>query len=346
MKTLVNPSPCAARAGSLLLVASLAPSALVACGDADPGSGDINTDVVAYDAADAATEVSVDSSANDAAADATDDADPDAVSSDARPIGGDRPATSSYVARTFVFEPERADGSVEGFNLDNTVSRTADGTGCGQSDFVSPSGALGIDNQLALLLPLVAAAGGSALPALVQSAINEGDLLILLQFDGLDDPRNDDDVSVTIGRAMGTTIIGADSLLLPWQTFDVDTEEPSTTITGARIVDGVMLAGPTTLELPIFVFDFRFDVTLRDALIRAEFDEFGPVRATIGGAVTLENILVIANNPGIQDRIPALIEDIGRRMADMSVAEPGACDALSAAVSLELSPIYLYDAAP
>lgn len=346
MGTFVNPSSRVAVALGLRVLGCLAISGAAACGESASDDNDENTDVGASDASDTSLDAAPDAATDDATTDTTETTDAEGSGDDARPIGGTRPATASYVARTFVFEPERADGTVEGFNLDGTVTRTADGTGCGQSDFTSPAGVAGIDNQFALLLPLVAAAGGSALPVLVQSAINEGDLLILVQFDGLDDPRNDDDVSVTIARAKGTTIVGADSLLLPWQTFDIDTAEPSTTVTGARVVDGVMLAGPTTLELPIFVFDFRFDVTLQNALIRAEFDEFGPVRAVIGGAVTLDNILDIADTPGIQDRIPALIEDIGGSMADMSVAAPGACDALSAAVTVELTPIFLYDAAP
>ncbi len=174
----------------------------------------------------------------------------------------------------------------------------------------------------------------------MQSAINEGDLLILAEFDGLDSFENDDDVAITIGRAAGDPIVGADNTLLPWQTLSRDLEEPRTRVEGGVLRDGVLLAGPAEVPLPIFVFTFRFDVTLYDALIRVDFNEDGPERVMVGGGVTLENILVIANNPGIQDRIPALIEDVGTLMADLSVDSE--CDALSVAATLTLSPVHLF----
>lgn len=322
------------------IVAALCGSALfAACGE-EPERNDNNTDVSISD-----TNELPDDTGGDAGTDSeTDDTttpDVDVDTEPARPIGGERPQTPDFVARSFIFEGEQEGGVADGFNLDNSTTRPGDGTGCDQGDFVAADGTPGIDNQFALLLPLIAAAGGSALPVLVQSAINEGDLLILVRLEGLDDNVNDPNVSVTVERAKGAAIVGADSMLLPWQTFDVDTEEPSTTFTDGVLVDGVLNAGPASLDLPIFVFNFRFDVTLHGAVIRVTFDENGPVSAIIGGAVSMENILRIANNPGIQDRIPALIEDIGGRMADIRLGE--SCDALSVAVTIDLTPVHLYE---
>lgn len=324
-----------------LLPALCVTSLLIACGDDAQEHNDNNTDVGVSDTNDSGSDIAADAGADDALADATTPPDVEVDAEPTRPVGGASPETQDFVARTFLFEGEQEGGVADGFNLDNSTTRPGDSSGCGQGDFVAADGTPGVDNQFALLLPLIAAAGGSALPVYVQSAINEGDLLILVRLTDLDDLANDPNVSVTVERAMGTAIVGADSMLLPWQTFDVDTEEPSTTFTNGVLVDGVLNAGPSSLDLPIFVFGFRFDVTMHGAVIRVFFDEGGPTHAIIGGAVSMENILRIAGNQGIQDRIPALIEDIGGRMADIQLGET--CDALSVAVSVDLTPVYLYE---
>ena len=312
--------------------------ALAACGD-DDGGATANTDTGGGDVGvtDVATDV-------DASLDASDGGD---VALDGSGEVSDRPevtgpTTTTWVARRFLFEREDTPGIAGGFDLDGAVSSVGGDSGCGQADFVAPDGTEGIDNQFALLLPLVEAAGGAALPTLIQSAINEGDLLIFAHFDGLDDMMNDDDVDIIIGRAAGSAITGSNGLLQDWLTFDVDHDEPINRIEGATIVDGVQLGGPGDVELPIFVFTFRFDVTLHNALIRAEMTENGPGAITVGGSVLLDNILDIADTPGIQDRIPELIEQVGTLMADMSVE--GECDALTAVATLELAPVFLFEA--
>lgn len=247
------------------------------------------------------------------------------------------------VARTFLFEREAGPGVAEGFDLDGRQSGVGDTAGCSQTDFTSASGVDGIDNQFARLLPVIEAAGGSALPSLIQAAIDEGDLLLMFAFDGVDDVVNDDNVSITIVRGLADPLLTADGKLQPNQTFDIDPAEAPSTVYGAELVDGVLEAGPFVARLPIFVFDFRFDVTLFDARARVWFDQSGPVRAMIGGTVSLENVLTIARNEGIQSRIPDLIEQVGYSMADLRVTEESErCDGLSVAATVELIPAFVY----
>jgi len=293
-------------------------------------------DSPAQSAPDVVTDTSADVGVDIAADAGTSDIEPEVTAPRATP-----PTTTVYVAREFNFSRELPGGIVEGFDLDGAVSNGNDGTGCDQPDYTNAAGETGIDNQFASLLPVIESAGGAALPTLVQSAINEGDLLIVAVFSGVDDWLNDDDVTVSIGRAVGAPIVGADNTLQPWQTLTLDINEPVTRITGGRIVDGVFTAGTETLPLPIFVFTFRFDVTLHGALIRAEMTETGPTVFMTGGAVTLANILDIARTPGIQDRIPAALEQLGPLISDLSVETE--CDSLSVAASLTLMPIYLFN---
>lgn len=265
--------------------------------------------------------------------------------SSSRPGGGgvvvDAPSAGAptLIARSFLFVRESG-GVSEGFDLDGRDSSQADAQGCRQADFTHPDGTEGIDNQLGVLLPLIEAAGGEALEYLIQDAVNEGDLLIVLQFDGLDSRENDDDVTLSLRRAVGDPLVGTDGLIEPFQSFDLDFDEPTSTFEGARVVDGVLEAGPFLARLPIFVFDFRFEVDLIDAIVRVEFGDDGVVRATIGGTVTLANVLDIADTPGIQDRIADLVATVGATMTDSTVEEE--CDAFSVATTLEFIDAFIY----
>lgn len=277
----------------------------------------------------------------DAGTDIPMDVEPTDVESEVEAPRATEPTTTVFVAREFLFSREEPGGIVDGFDLDGQVSSGNDGTGCNQPDYTDAAGQTGIDNQFASLLPVIESAGGAALPTLVQSAINEGDLLIVAVFSGVDDWLNDDDVTVSIGRAFGSPIVGADNTLQPWQTLTLDLDEPITRVTGGSIVDGVFTAGTESLPLPIFVFTFRFDVTLYGALMRAQMTETGPTTLMVGGAITLANILDIARTPGIQDRIPAALEQLGPLISDLTVNTN--CDSLSVAASLTLMPIYLFN---
>jgi hypothetical protein len=256
-----------------------------------------------------------------------------------RPIGGERPRTTVYIARQFIFEEIDDDGVSAGFNLDAHVTSGGGEAGCGQPDFIDPDGTEGIDNQFGTLLPIIASLGGAALPTLVQSAINEGDLLLLVTFDNVDDWMNDDNITITISRGVGDPIIGADGMLTSWQTFGQDAAEPINVVADGRIVDGVLTAGPASLDLPVFVFTFRFDVTLHGSMIRGQMSPEGPLDLLTGGSITLDNVMDIARTDGIQAIIPATIESLGPQLTDMTVFEP--CDSFSASARLVLSPAWM-----
>lgn len=315
------------------LLLCLALGALAACADEETPSGsDASSSGDTTGSSD-----TVDTSDVDSNTDAT--GEPMDVTPETTPRVG--PSSTIFVAQEFIFEREEPPGTTRGFNLDSTVSDGDTAIGCGQNDFLSPEGGEGIDNQFALLLPIIEAAGGSALPLLVQSAINEGDLLILVTFEGLDDPLNDDDVTLTIARAQGTTLLGSNRLILPWQTFSLDTSESMTRIEGAVLQDGVLTATSSALNLPIFVFGFRFEVTLNNALLRGVMEGDQLVEMMVGGAITLDNVLDIARTPGIQDRIPALIESVGGSLTDSTVNE--SCDAFSVTATMYTIPAFLYE---
>lgn len=251
------------------------------------------------------------------------------------------PSTQLAVARTLKFA-RIDDGVSVGFDLDDRVSPRGDRETCGRTDHVSPDGVEGIDNGLADVLPIIERVGGSALEDLVQAAINEGDLLVMLEMHGIDSLEADDDIELTMMRGLGLPYVGTDDRIEPWQTYDVDMEAPWSRASGT-LVDGVLEAGPVEFDLPIYVFDFEFLVRVQQGRLRIELDEEGPIRAVVGGIVLMENLLDIANNIEGGQNIAPTLDTIGRTFADMLQQEDGTCAGISVALELDLAGAFFYD---
>lgn len=251
------------------------------------------------------------------------------------------PPTRLAVARTLKFA--RQEGGVSlGFDLDARISERGDRETCGQGDFTTPDGEGGIDNAFANVLPIIERVGGTALEGLVQAAINEGDLLVMLEVDGIDSLEQDDAVTVTLLRGIGQPFVGTDDRIEGWQTYDVDPAAPWSKA-DARIADGILEAGPLEIELPIYVFDFEFLVTVTDARLRVAFGEDGPEWAVLGGTILMENLLDIANNIEGGQNIPGTLDTIGRTFADMVKLEDGSCAGISVTLDISLAGAFFYD---
>jgi len=229
-----------------------------------------------------------------------------------------------------------------GFDLDGRVSDRSDADSCYQADFVSPDGAEGIDNAFAMVLPLIERVGGTALEGLVQSAINEGDLLVALELDGIDSLTADDEVTITLMRAVAQPFVGTDGLIEPWQTYDLDVEAPWSKVTG-RISNGILSADALEFQLPIYVFDFEFLVTVTGGRINIGLGPDGPEWAVLGGQILMENLLDIANNIEGGQNIPGTLDTVGRTFADLGRDESGACTALSVTLDIDLAGGFFFE---
>ena len=132
------------------------------------------------------------------------------------------------VLRQIAFILEDPSGVAEGFNLDGVVSDESDDGSCNKPDLTSPSGEPGIDNSLASLWSNLQMLSPDlvAVDSLIQGAIDDGQLLLLMNVDGIDDPMNDECVNITVRRATGMPMLGTDGLITSGQTFDVDTSAP------------------------------------------------------------------------------------------------------------------------
>lgn len=237
----------------------------------------------------------------------------------------------TWIVRELMFV--RAEGRVAGgFDLDARQGGT-----CGIRDFVAPDGTLGIDNQLAALLPLVEAqVGGLRLDSLVQNAINNGQILLAIELEGIDDDADDGCVAMRLRRLSGTPLLGTDGFLLAGQTLYPDPTAPESLAEGGTIAGGVITAGPVDVALPVAILNANFVLDVDDARFRAEIDEeAGTMTAMIGGGVTTAQLIdIVMNTEGIPTDVIELAMALLTDNADLAPDASGACQQFSAVMEL------------
>ncbi|MEY3013408.1 MAG: hypothetical protein RIT45_2143 [Pseudomonadota bacterium] len=249
------------------------------------------------------------------------------------------------VIDTMGFTRQKPIGVAPGFDLDGKISDTDDASTCGKGDLRSPDGEQGIDNEFAKLVPLVEASGIGALEGLIQSTINDGGIMLMLQLDGLDDPVDDAEVTLRVRAGAGVPLLGTDGLLLAGQTFSKHTDSPEVA-TAATVQGGVMNAGPFDLKLPLVVFGVRYDLDLRSVRVRARLTASGGMAEGIfGGGLTMASILDIAQKGAAdQKNLVELVMGVLGGAGDLAPdPETGECTQLSAVLQFTGVNAYLFD---
>ena len=274
----------------------------------------------------------------------------EAVDGGADVLAGDANAVKSgpeqrlVVMQTLGFTRQQPVGVAPGFDLDGKISDKTDKATCGQSDLTSPSGEKGIDNQFAKLVPLLEQTQIGAIHGLVQNAIEDGGLLIMLQLEGIDDPLDDDDVTIRVRLGRDKPLLGTDGLVLSGQTFHLHDDSPELAVK-STLKNGVIAGGPFTMLLPIVVFDVHYELTIRDALIAAQLTDDGGLKAgLIGGGVPIVDIMAIAtkaamNGGGILEAIKPVLNGMG----DLAINDKGECTQLSAVLGFGAVSAFLFD---
>ncbi len=231
-----------------------------------------------------------------------------------------------------------------GFDLDGRVSDRGDFDSCRKADFTSPDGTPGIDNQISELLPIIEMqTGGLRLDDVLQTAINNGQLLIALEVLDLDDPMNDPCVTVRLRPVVGMPLIGTDGRVLPGQTFDVSPDGEVSTVEGARLVDGVLEVGPAPVALPVQILDARFTLHVEDARMRLERQDDGSWQGALGGGISVAEMIQVAQGLTIPSDLMGAVNLVLRTNADLARDESGDCQQISATLVVDGVTAFLYD---
>lgn len=243
----------------------------------------------------------------------------------------------SFLVSTLAFtRVDATTGRTPGFDVDGVVSSGKDAGSCFKEDFLDPHGEEGVDNQIAVFVPELEALLGDAVDGLVQGAINNGDLLIVLNVTGADSMGADDCVDLTVHTATGKPTLGTNGVIEAYQTFDRDAEGELSEAKSGRIEGGVLTAGPFELAIPIAIFDVAFTIHIHDARLRVTVDaEDGTLKQGVlgGGIVPDEVIAGVEQGAGVK-QYSSLLSVVLKQSADLAPDAEGTCQQVSSAFQI------------
>jgi len=242
------------------------------------------------------------------------------------------------------FAAEDPDGVSAGFDLDERTSDEADAGGCGIADLESPEGGLGIDNSFASVLPALELTEGVAVQALIQAAINSGELLLMFEIDGLEQWSPGDCLGLSVLRGTGPPNLGSNDRVLGGQTYDRDPEAPQHTIECAEITGSTLQGTPFAYRLPLQIFDEYIDLTLLDGVIEIDMLGIGEYRGRFGGGVNVQEVKDnMAMIDGVGDEVRSLIDTVLSTRADLQPDAAGICQQISVVFEFTAVSAYLFE---
>ncbi|MCA9603548.1 MAG: hypothetical protein R3A78_16940 [Polyangiales bacterium] len=249
---------------------------------------------------------------------------------------------------------EDKDGNLEGFNLDGTAKQTCECTtsedengnqvsNCG--DYTSAEGTTGIDNQFSRLDQEVGEVLN--LSGEIKKNIGEGDLIVLVSIDGLDDKTitsttNDDCVAVEI--YLGYVPNGGppelkDGELVAGQTFDIRdtsfTDGMAMVRVGGAIENGRLIAGGADIPLSLPVGSATIDFVIRGGRFDAKFDGDSLKGGLIGGFIDVEELIDSVESIEAYASLGAILRPVLNKFADMNPGADKKCTAVSAALTFD-----------
>lgn len=237
------------------------------------------------------------------------------------------------VMTRFSFVRRTMSGQSEGFDLDGRQHPMGDTASCGRPDFTAPDGRTGIDNQLSELATVLDQLTQNAVDPLIQAAINNGQLLLGVVVQNVDDTRNDDCVELVFQRIQGQATIGNDGFLNPGQTFDAIRANPPSHVQG-RIRNGVIEAGPFELALPVTALDARFTLNLHNARVRLELGKDRSMHGVMGGGISVAELSETVGTLTIPSGQMSAVRGILRTIADLDRVGTR-CNQFSAAITFD-----------
>lgn len=250
-----------------------------------------------------------------------------------------------WVVNSLTFQ--RIEGEVsDGFDLDGLSSTTGGPDGCGIGDFTAPDGRTGIDNAFGRLLPALDNSEFAAAEPLINSLIHNGELLILAEVGGVDDPVEDTCVELALRKAVGQPLLGTDGEFLWGQTLDLDTSFEDVVFPEVSLVDGSVSGSPLTFILPIQVLDAYIEFPLRNGAFRVDLQEDGSISGIVAGGLDVAEIVEVAEGEAIGEELKQLLRAALFAAADLEPDAAGDCTAVSITLAFEAVPVFVYGDAP
>lgn len=144
-----------------------------------------------------------------------------------------------------------------GINLDGNEDGEATAKTCTHTNFTGLNGETGIDNQMYRLMGCVQAwrSYGHIENNANSHRLSSGLGMILMEITGVDDMRNDDNVTVTFYRGTGSFPLDSKGEVLPFASYEIDHIDGAPrygdSVSG-KIVDGILKTESADVHVPHF----------------------------------------------------------------------------------------------
>jgi hypothetical protein len=158
-----------------------------------------------------------------------------------------------------------------------------------RNDYVSPTGAKGIDNQLWRAIGCIKIFREQGAADAVRGEISSPQAPTLVELRGVDSLRDDPEVEVTVYSSADPVTMDARGHALRRASYDVSRNPDLTARTKGRIVGGELVTEPfnVTLSHKVQILDVVRD--LRQARLIARFTEDGGIQGGFYGYYTVES---------------------------------------------------------
>lgn len=188
-----------------------------------------------------------------------------------------------------------ADGTVAALDIDGQSSRRDDGSACAHDDFTAADGTASADDQLWRAIGCIRGfQEGDIVGGVVDAAVRDGSMTILVDVQGVDDPLNDDDVTVQVFSSQDAPPVGGDGSVLPYGTLGIDPDARFHSTAGrGRIENGVVIAGPLDVRIRLNIQIVLGELSFRDAFVRVELHEDGTASGGIFGFAPVADVYEI-----------------------------------------------------
>lgn len=190
-----------------------------------------------------------------------------------------------------------APGVLDALDIDGMASSSASPAPgeCAHDDFAGPGGEPGIDDQLWRAIGCIRGfQDGDVVESVVDGAVRDGSMTILVDVRGVDDERNDDDVEVQVFSSEDAPPLGADGRVLPYGTLSIDPNPRfHSTVGKGRIENGVVIAGPLDIRVRLNIQIVLGELTFRDAYVRLVLNDDGTASGGIYGYAPIEDVYEI-----------------------------------------------------
>jgi hypothetical protein len=246
------------------------------------------------------------------------------------------------------FKVLTAPGTVDAIDLDGAISPAEDD--CTHDDFLGPAGEPGVDLQIWRAVGCVRGfQAGEITDAVVDQAVRDGSMTILVEARGVDDWQEDGPVRVQVFASTDSPPVGADGSVLPYGTLSAHDDEDYRSEVGAGVIeDGALLAGPMDVRVRLNIQIVAGDLTFHDAWIRLAPQADGSARGEIFGFQPVEEFYDIFGRQAGQAGASALGYTCSGLYAALSSqadgdydADAGRCTSISVGYHFEAVPAFI-----